>query len=67
MTTEEINLTEIVETWRDRIKEAGKSEEQAAHESGLFKAQLSQYINGRSSPGIKKFEQFENYLRRLGV
>ena len=63
----EINLTEIVKTWRSRIKLAGKTEPQAAEESGITKGQLSQYLNGKNVPSIAKFEQFENYLRKLGV
>ena len=65
--TETINLSDTVNTWRDRIRLAGKNEKQAASESGISTGQLSQYLNGINSPNIKKFEQFENYLRGLGV
>lgn len=64
---EKLDLTRTVETWRERINSAGKTEEQAASESGLLKSQLSQYLNGKNIPGLKKFEKFENYLRGLGV
>lgn len=63
----ELKLVESVATWRKRIKKAGKTEEQAAHESGLFKGQLSTYLNGKNTPSLQKFELFENYLRGLGV
>jgi transcriptional regulator with XRE-family HTH domain len=62
-----LNFSETIQTWRPRIRQAGKTEEEAAKESGLLKSQLSRYLNQRYSPGLKKFEQFENYLRGLGV
>lgn len=67
MTSPDLNLCETVRTWRGRISKAGKTEEAAATESGLSKSGLSQYLSGKNSPTIKKFEQFENYLRGLGV
>jgi len=65
--TEQLELKTMVSSWRERIKSAGKSEEQAAHESGLFKSQLSQYLSGKHTPSLEKFELFENYLRGLNV
>lgn len=63
----DLDLKSMISGWRDRIKKAQKTEEQAATESGLTKSQLSQYLNGKNVPTITKFEQFENYLRGLGV
>lgn len=63
----EINLSETVKTWRSRIAASGKTEQQAATESGVSTGQLSNYLNEKNSPNIKKFEQFENYLREIGV
>lgn len=67
MQNPEVNLCEIVKTWRDRLKASGKTQEQAAEESGISTGQLSQYLNGINSPNIRQFEKFENYLRGLGV
>lgn len=67
MKNSHINLTETVLTWKDRLKKAGKTQDQAAAESGISTGQISQYLSGKNSPNITKFEQFENYLRGLGV
>lgn len=67
MNDEKIDLISVVSTWRGRIKAAGKTETQAASESGISTGQLSQYLNGVNTPNITKFEKFENYLRGLGV
>lgn len=63
----ELDLVAIVKTWPDRLKSAGKTQEVAAAESGVSEGQLSQYLRGINMPGIKKFQDFENYLRGLGV
>lgn len=63
----ELNLIAIVATWPERLKAAGKKQEDAAAESGISVGQLSQYLRGINAPGIEKFQDFENYLRRLGV
>ena len=65
--TENLPLGEILKTWRWRIAKADKKEYVAAQESGLSRGQLSDYLNGKVVPTITKFEQFENYLRSLGV
>ncbi len=62
-----VNLIEIVATWRSRIKKAQKTEEQVAAGAGIHKGQLSLYLNAKNLPGLEKFEQIENYLRGLGV
>jgi hypothetical protein len=63
----ELNLVAIIQTWPDRLKAAGKTQEDAAAESGISEGQLSQYLRGINAPGIHKFQDFENYLRGLGV
>lgn len=62
-----LDLSAIVATWPNRLKVAGKKQEDAAAESGISTGQLSQYLRGINVPTITKFQDFENYLRGLGV
>lgn len=64
---DKVELSSVVKTWGKRLKNAGKTYDDAAKETGLYKSQISQYINGVNTPSITKFEKFENYLRGLGV
>lgn len=64
----EIDLVAIVATWPERFKMSGKTQEEAAAESEISTGQLSQYLRGLGgTPSIQKFQNFENYLRGLGV
>lgn len=64
---QKVELASVVKTWGKRLRKAGKTYDEAAKETGLYKSQISQYINGKNTPSITKFERFENYLRGLGV
>lgn len=62
-----ISLTETMQTWPDRLQKSGKTQAEAAAESGIGEGTLNHLLHGKNTPKISTFELFENYLRGLGV
>jgi predicted transcriptional regulator len=58
-------LTEKVKTWKERIKQAGYTQEQFIAVAGVSRCGLANVINNRTRPTAEFFDRVEGALRKI--
>lgn len=60
-----MDTKQIVNSWRWRIIRVGLTMGDFALSLGLAKSAMSEYVSGKKSPSLGRFEQIENTLAGL--
>jgi predicted transcriptional regulator len=60
-----VDINAVIESWRWRIVRAGHNAKGFACLMDTSPALISDYLNKRRKPTLKRFEQIENKLREL--
>ena len=67
MTENNINTKKTISTWRWRIVKANHNIKSFAEELDIAPSIVCEYLSGKKTPSLGKFETIENKLRELGV
>lgn len=62
-----MNAKETIHSWRWRIVKAGYTAKGFAELVDIPQSLLSEYMSGKKTPSIDRFDYIEGYLRELGV
>lgn len=58
---------DTIKTWKWRITKAGYKKGDFAAEIGIPRPMLSNYLHGRATPSLDRFDLIEDKLKELGV
>jgi predicted transcriptional regulator len=64
---ENLDTQKTIDSWRWRIVKAGYKANSFAKEVGVSQGAMSEYLNGKKTPSLAKYQQIENKLRYLEV
>ena len=62
-----MDTKEIVKSWKWRIVKAGLNVGDFSEQIGVARSAMSEYLNGKKSPSLERFDRIENKLRDMGV
>lgn len=62
-----MNAKETMLTWKWRLAKAGVTAKKLCEELGIDQSQFSQYVTGKQTPSLERFDLIEGKLKSLGV